>query len=56
MLFNVATDPGERRDLAWKRQDVVARLFPLIASWEADVDAEASGPDHEALACGAVSG
>ena len=44
MLFNVAADPGERGDLAWERQDVVARLFPLIASWEADVDAEAKRP------------
>jgi hypothetical protein len=41
MLFNVATDPGERIDLAATRQDLVARLFPLIAPWEADVDAEA---------------
>ena len=41
MLFNVATDPGERIDLAAARQDLVARLFPLIAPWEADVDAEA---------------
>ena len=41
MLFNVATDPGERIDLAAARQDLVAKLFPLIAPWEADVDAEA---------------
>ena len=41
MLFNVAADPGERIDLAASRQDLVARLFPLIAPWEADVDAEA---------------
>jgi arylsulfatase A len=41
MLFNLAKDPGERHDLAAERQDIVAKLFPLIATWEADVDAEA---------------
>ena len=41
MLFNLADDPGERNDLASQRQDIVKRLFPLIADWEADVDAEA---------------
>ena len=41
MLFNVATDLGERNDLANQRQDIVKRLFPLIGQWEADVDAEA---------------
>ena len=45
MLFNVAADPGERIDLAASRQDLVARLFPLIAPWEADVDAEAKGTE-----------
>jgi arylsulfatase A-like enzyme len=45
MLFNVATDPGERIDLAAARQDLVARLFPLIAPWEADVDAEAKAAE-----------
>jgi arylsulfatase A-like enzyme len=38
MLFNVRTDAGERDDLARSRQDVVRRLRPLIAGWEADVD------------------
>jgi arylsulfatase A-like enzyme len=41
MLYNLAKDPGERNDLAAERQDIVAKLFPLIATWEADVDAEA---------------
>ncbi len=41
MLFNVAADAGERSDLASQRQDVVRRLFPLIAKWEQEVDAEA---------------
>ena len=45
MLFNVAADPGERIDLAAARQDLVARLFPLIAPWEADVDAEAKAAE-----------
>ncbi len=38
MLFNVRTDAGERDDLARLRQDIVRRLRPLIAAWEADVD------------------
>jgi arylsulfatase A-like enzyme len=41
MLFNMAADIGERNDLAGQRPDVVRRLFPLIAQWEQDVDAEA---------------
>jgi arylsulfatase A-like enzyme len=41
MLFNLAADPGERNDLAASRQDMMAKLFPLIGAWEADVDAEA---------------
>jgi arylsulfatase A-like enzyme len=45
MLFNVAADPGERNDLAAERQDLVARLFPLIGAWEADVDAEAKATE-----------
>jgi len=41
MLFNLASDVGERNDLASQRPDIVRRLFPLIAQWEQDVDAEA---------------
>jgi arylsulfatase A-like enzyme len=41
LLFNVRTDVGERRDLAREHPETVARLRPLIATWEADVDAEA---------------
>lgn len=41
MLFNLADDVGERNDLARARTDIVRRLFPLIAAWEQDVDAEA---------------
>jgi len=41
MLFNLAADAGERNDLASARTDIVKRLFPLIAQWEQDVDAEA---------------
>jgi arylsulfatase A-like enzyme len=40
-LYNLATDVGERNDLANQRQDIVRKLFPLIGQWEADVDAEA---------------
>ena len=45
MLFNVAADPGERSDLSAARQDLVAKLFPLIGPWEADVDAEAKATE-----------
>jgi hypothetical protein len=41
MLFNVATDVGERNDLVHERLDIVQKLFPLIGKWEQDVDAEA---------------
>jgi arylsulfatase A-like enzyme len=41
MLFNVASDAGERNDLVHQRPDVVQKLFPLIGKWEQDVDAEA---------------
>jgi arylsulfatase A-like enzyme len=41
MLFNLATDIGERNDLASQRSDIVRKLFPLIGQWEQDVDAEA---------------
>jgi arylsulfatase A-like enzyme len=41
MLFDLKNDIGERNDLANRRQDVARRLRPLIAAWEAEVDAEA---------------
>jgi hypothetical protein len=41
MVFNLRTDPGERNDLASRRQDIANRLRPLLAGWERDVDAEA---------------
>lgn len=41
MVFDVRKDPGERTDLTNQRQDVAARLRPLLLAWEADVDAEA---------------
>jgi arylsulfatase A-like enzyme len=42
-VFNLRDDPGERNDLAKERQDVARKLFPLIAAWEKDVDAEGGG-------------
>ena len=39
-LFNVRADVGEHNDLARDRVDLIRTLRPLIASWEADVDAE----------------
>ena len=40
-VFDLSKDVGERNDLTNERQDVARRLRPLIAAWEADVDAEA---------------
>jgi arylsulfatase A-like enzyme len=40
-VFDLSMDVGERTDLTQQRQDVARRLRPLIAAWEADVDAEA---------------
>jgi arylsulfatase A-like enzyme len=41
-LFNLRTDLSERNDLARVRQDVAQELRPLLAEWEAMVDAEAA--------------
>jgi arylsulfatase A-like enzyme len=40
-VFNVRSDLSERNDLARWRQDVAQQLYPLLASWEASVDADA---------------
>ena len=52
-VFNVRTDPSERRDLANQRQDVAQALRPLLAAWEADVDAEVAA-DQPARSAGGV--
>jgi len=39
-LFDLATDPGERKDLAAQRPDVVRSLWGLIQEWEKSVDEE----------------
>lgn len=39
-LFNLRADVGEHNDLARDHVDLIRTLRPLIASWEADVDAE----------------
>jgi arylsulfatase A-like enzyme len=41
-VYDVRTDPGERKDLANRRQDVARRLRRLIADWERDIEAEGS--------------
>jgi arylsulfatase A-like enzyme len=41
MLFDVAADPGERRDLTAANTAIVRRLRQLITAWEKDVDSEA---------------
>jgi arylsulfatase A-like enzyme len=41
-VFNLRTDLSERNDLARWRQDVAQQLYPLLTSWEASVDADAT--------------
>jgi arylsulfatase A-like enzyme len=41
-VFNLRSDPSERNDVARFRQDVARELQPLIAAWEASVDADAA--------------
>jgi arylsulfatase A-like enzyme len=40
-LFDLDSDPGERRDLAARSQDVARRLRPLLDDWERSIEAEA---------------
>ncbi len=40
-VFNLRLDPGERNDIANKRQDIAARLRPLHDGWLRDITAEA---------------
>jgi arylsulfatase A-like enzyme len=40
LLFDLRTDPGERRDVAHQHADLVRELRSLVAKWEADIDAE----------------
>ena len=48
LLYDVRKDSGERNDLAAQRGDIAQQLRPLIAKWEADVDAEAKTRDPNA--------
>ena len=41
-VFNVRSDLSERNDLARWRQDIAQELYPLLARWEASVDADAA--------------
>ena len=38
-LFDVASDPGEKTDLASARPEKVGELRELLARWEAEMDA-----------------
>jgi hypothetical protein len=40
-LFDLESDPGERRDLAAQRPDKVAALKQLSIAWTNDVNAQA---------------
>lgn len=41
-LFNLRADPGERNDLSFHHPEIVARLRPLIDTWEKEVEADAT--------------
>lgn len=41
LLFNLRTDLGERTNVIGEHADIARRLGPLLAEWQADVDAEA---------------
>lgn len=43
-LYDLATDPGEKRNLAAERPDDVARLDAAFQKWLADVKSDASPP------------
>ena len=52
MVFDVRKDLGERNDLTNQQQAVAHRLRPLLAKWEADVDAEAKANGTSAFNVG----
>lgn len=41
LLFNLRTDIGERSNVIGRHSDIARRLRPLLAAWQAEVDAEA---------------
>ena len=46
-LFDLASDPGERLDLAPQRPDEVRRLSAALAGWRLGVDAAMPRPNPE---------
>jgi arylsulfatase A-like enzyme len=48
-LFDVATDPGEQRDMSAERPDLVATMRADVARWEAEMDAT---PKEMHVGCG----
>jgi len=49
LLFDLATDIGERTDVIRQHADVATRLQAALTAWQADVDAEAKrGPPSAA--------
>lgn len=39
MLFNIATDPGEKTDLSAQNPEILAELKRLFSEWDAEMDA-----------------
>jgi hypothetical protein len=46
-LFDLASDPGERLDLALERPDEVRRLAASLAGWRLGIDAAMPRPNPE---------
>jgi arylsulfatase A-like enzyme len=42
LLFDLEADPGERQDLAAQHPEIIVRLKPRLAAWEADVGGKAA--------------
>ena len=40
LLFDLSADPGERKDLGYRRPEKVAELRKLLAGWEKEMAAE----------------
>ena len=47
-LYDLAADPGERRNLAREKPKIVARMKATLETWQASVERSLSGQDYPA--------
>jgi hypothetical protein len=40
LLFDLATDPGERVNQGWRQPEILRDLKARLAHWEAEMDSE----------------